>query len=388
MPEKKYQVGLIGTGRKGTQHARAFALNPASEVVTAADPDPTNLNLFRERFGLAENQVYADYHEMLASEDLDIVAPILPVKFNPDAVVAAAESGVRAIICEKPVSATLADADRMVEACRATGVKFGAGDMFRNQSQIWKAREIIESGEIGKVQSINYYGSADSGGGCQTLSMLRFFAWDADVDWVVGWTNGTPMDSSLGTIDAWSDHDQQTGGIIRFANGITAHIHDKPVPRMGVEVVCENGIFTSDYKTFRFYRRPDGADPNLGNRSDLEEIEGLPNAALGFGPWQEDGWQGMSDRQADTAQSMIDALDQDIEPRATGDNGRIVLELSIALRESERRGFAPVKLPLEDRTLQIIPAASRMFWKKEVYGDEWYADQMTKHKRGSVYGAL
>lgn len=386
MSTRKYRVGLIGTGRKGTQHARAFAINPASEVVAAADPDPTNLKLFVERFGLPQNQVYSDYHEMLATEHLDIVAPILPVKFNPDAVVAAAESGAKAIICEKPVSATLADADRMVEACRANGVKFGAGDMFRNQSQIWKAREIIESGEIGDVQSINYYGSADSGGGCQTLSILRFFAWDADVDWVVGWTNGTPMDSSLGSIDAWSDHDQQIGGVIRFANGITAHIHDKRGPRMGVEVVCENGVFASDYRMFRFYTRPDSADPNLGNRSDLEEIEGLSDAALEFGPWQEDGWQGMSDRQADTAQSIIDALDQDVEPRSTGDNGRNVLELSIALRESERRGFAPVRLPLENRTLKIIPAASRMFWKKEVMGAEWYATQMTKHKRGSTYG--
>jgi len=386
MPTQKYRVGLIGTGRKGTQHARAFALNPASEIVAAADPDPTNLNLFRERFGLAENQVYADYHEMLAAEELDIVAPILPVKFNPDAVIAAAESGVRAIICEKPVSATLADADRMVEACRAHNIKFGAGDMFRNLAQIWKAREIIESGEIGDVQSINYYGSADSGGGCQTLSMLRFFAYDADIDWVVGWTNGTPMDSSLGTVDAWSDHDQQIGGVIRFANGITAHIHDKQGVRQGVEVVCENGVFTSDYTTFRFYKRPDGANANRLNWSDLEEIEGLLDPALDFGPWQEDGWLRMSDRQADTAQSMIDALDQDIEPRATGDNGRIVLELSIALRESERRGFSPVKLPLEDRTLQIIPAASRMLWKKEVYGAEWYAQQMTKHKKDSRYG--
>jgi predicted dehydrogenase len=274
-----------------------------------------------------------------------------------------------------------------VEACRANGVKFGAGDMFRNLAQIWKAREIIESGEIGKVQSINYYGSGDSGGGCQTLSMLRFFAWDADVDFVVGWTNGTPMDSSLGKIDARSDHDQQLGGVIRFANGITAHIHDKPVVRHGIEVVCENGVFTSDYKTFSFYKRPDGKQANHRNWSELEEIEGLLAPSREFGPFQDDGWQRMSDRQSDTAQSMIDALDQDIEPRATGDNGRNVLELSIALRESERRGFAPVKLPLEDRNLQIIPAASRMFWKKEVYGEEWYADQMVKHKRGSTYGA-
>ena len=72
----------------------------------------------------------------------------------------------------------------------------------------------------------------------------------------------------------------------------------------------------------------------------------------------------------------------DIEPRSSGDNGRIVLEMAIALRESERRGFSPVKLPLEDRGLKIIPARSRLHYKKEVYGKEWYAEQMATHKRG------
>ena len=67
-----YRVGVIGCGRKGTSHARAYDLNPATEVVAAADTDPENLELFCERFGVPG---YADYGEMLRRESIDIAAP-------------------------------------------------------------------------------------------------------------------------------------------------------------------------------------------------------------------------------------------------------------------------------------------------------------------------
>ena len=71
-----YRVGLIGAGRKGTQHARAYMLDERAEVVAVADGDPENLSLFQKRTGVVG---YADYREMLEKEGVDIAAPILPV---------------------------------------------------------------------------------------------------------------------------------------------------------------------------------------------------------------------------------------------------------------------------------------------------------------------
>ena len=51
MSDATYRIGVIGCGRKGTEHARAYVLNPRAEVVAAADSDPENLSLFGERFG-------------------------------------------------------------------------------------------------------------------------------------------------------------------------------------------------------------------------------------------------------------------------------------------------------------------------------------------------
>ena len=88
--ETTYRVGLIGTGRKGNGHARGYVANPRTELVAAADPDPSNLAIFLERFTV---ESYDDYHEMLRVEGLDIAAPILPVKPNPGVVIDCARAG-------------------------------------------------------------------------------------------------------------------------------------------------------------------------------------------------------------------------------------------------------------------------------------------------------
>ena len=168
---------MIGVGMMGSHHSRAYYHNPNTEIVAAADPDEVNLKRFTDVYGVPG---YTNYNEMLAKENLDIAGAVLPVRENVNAVVAAAEAGVKAIFCDKPLTASLADADRAVEACAANNVIWYGGHTFRNYTQFWKAREMIEAGEIGEVQSINLY-DANGQGGCHSISVMRMFAGDADV---------------------------------------------------------------------------------------------------------------------------------------------------------------------------------------------------------------
>jgi len=373
MSDTTYRVGVIGCGRKGTEHARAYVLNPRSEIVAAADSDPENLSLFGERFGVP---TYSDFREMIRSEAIDIVSAVLPVSANYEVVMACAGLGVKAICTEKPLASKLSDADAMVDECRRRGIKFGCGDLERNHEAYWRAKQIIDSGELGALRSISYYqggGTQLSGGGCQNFSLMRLFAGDVDVDFVIGWL----------TDDPWSEYDQGGSGYVRFVNGVEAFSHIRDTGRRGFELLCERGIIFSDNQFITMWKA--SPDENHPTARSLEQVDGVFSNAEGlhsdFGTIDDEGWERPGGRQRNTIQSMIDALDEDIEPRGNGDNGRNVLEMAIGWRESHRQGHVPVKLPLVDRRLRLFPVPGRMYNKKEVMGRDWYNKEMGRYKR-------
>ena len=368
----KYRVGLIGAGRKGTQHARAYMLDDRAEVVAVADADPENLALFQQRTGVA---AYADYRQMLEREDIDIAAPILPVSANPGIVTACAEAGVKAILCEKPISTSLAQVDGMIEICKRRRIPFGAGDLDVNLPAYQKALEFLAAGELGAVKSISLLGGPGtemSGGGCQRFTLMRHFAGCAEVAWVLGWVSDDPL----------SDHDQGGAGYVRFANGIEAFIYgEKDARGRGYEVACEGGVFRSDDNLAGLYRYVDGDGPRWDR---MQKIEGvLPEGRIygEFRDYDADGWMWPGDRNVASCKAIIDALEGGVDPPGSGVNGCKVLEIAIALRESHRQGCVPVALPLVDRNLRILPSPSRMHNKKPILGHEQYMKQVLAHKR-------
>jgi len=376
MSDKKYRVGLIGCGRKGTQHARAWHLNPKAEVVAGADNDPENLELFRQRFGVP---VYGDYREMLTKEDINIAAPILPVSANYDVVMGCTEFDLLGILAEKPITDSLEHADEMVAACRATYIKFGCGDLDRNLPDYWKAKEIIDSGEIGEVVAIDNYAGASNEWDIQGLSLARLFAGDAEVAWTIGWTTGDPH----------SDHDQGLAGIVRFANGIELFRHTKKNAKNGIEVFCTKGSFYTDYAYLKLWKLNDpDARPHWANG--MEEIKGLfkdESQHADSGTRGVEGWRWAGNRNIASVQSMIDAIENDREPSGSGENSQKCLEIAIGLRESHRRGMTPVQLPLEDRTLKIIPPMSRWLNKKETMSLESYRESIGNWKTEAEAGS-
>ena len=249
----KYKVGIVGCGRQGTQHGRGFNLLPDTSVVAIADPDPDNLELALRRFSA---RGYSTAEEMYANEQLDIVDCVLPVQFNPDMVVLAAEtSGAKGIVSEKPIAASLVDADRMVAACEANGIPWQGGNVDRSISQLWEARALIEAGEIGEVLSINLY-EMTMQGGCQGLSVAHMFAQDADIDWVTGWTNGDPFGES-------DDEYLGIGGYVRYANGVECFIHARTGAMRGLIVTGTEGVYVTDKRHHRFYHKSDASDTDL-----------------------------------------------------------------------------------------------------------------------------
>ncbi len=364
-----YRVGLIGCGRKGTVHARSYDLDPRAAVVAGADTDQENLDLFCERFNVPG---YSSYEEMIKKESIDIALPILPVAPNPEIVIRCAQLGVKGIGCEKPMAASLAQADEMVAQCRAHDAVLAVGDLDVNLPHYARAREVIDSGLIGEVRTISFMmgsGAQLSGGHIQQFSLVRYFARGADVAWVIGWVSGDPQ----------SDYDQGGAGYIRFVNGVEAFSDRRDTARYGFEVRCTEGTVVSDYRHVHIWKMCADEGPT---KREFERVEGVvPEAELyeGSKTYDAEGWR-VFPRNNATARNLIDSLDNGTEPPASGDNGRKALEIGIALRESHRRGHVPVSCPLPDRSMRIVPSDSRNFNKKQTRDREAYMTGLRAQK--------
>ncbi len=380
----KYRVGVIGGGRMGTHHARAYALHPKTDIVAVADTDAENRELFSTRFDVPG---YDDYNEMLDKEDIDISVAILPVRAHADAVVASAEAGVKGVACEKPMTGMLADADRMVEAAESRGVVFAAGVIPRNYPEYQKAADLLAGGEIGDVQSINIY-DKNGEGGCHSINLARLFAGNADVDWIVGWAEGDPSSDYEGDEHSRRDGDigfQGLGGYVRFVNGIECFSHVRQGVRSrvgelgrGIEVIGTKGILFNDTAGLHLMKASESGA--------LEEVQGVfGDTRKGERQYDEEGWSVPTPGMTATVRAIVEAVDTGESPRfSTGDDLRKALEICIAMRESHRQEHSPLKLPLEDRSLVMYPIYQRWNFKKEVFGRDEYMAQMAVQHPASV----
>ena len=84
------------------------------QVVAGADPRAERSAMMAERYGFA---AYTDYREILGRERLDLVAVLSTVATHREAVEAAADQGLH-VLCEKPLTLGLEDADRMIARCK------------------------------------------------------------------------------------------------------------------------------------------------------------------------------------------------------------------------------------------------------------------------------
>ncbi len=203
---------------------------PEIEVVAGCDLNPARVERFQENWGdmWPNARTYADYREMLASEDLDIVTVTTPEHLHAEPTVAAAESGVRAIFCEKPLATSVEDADRMIAACEANGVILSVDYTRRWSPMFHKVRDAIRAGSIGEMSTI----SASFGG----VQAWMFRSGSHLLDAMVFFTEAVPIKVSAHLEDGYEDWDVYRGqgggnaterdpggtGYIVFDNGVRA----------------------------------------------------------------------------------------------------------------------------------------------------------------------
>ena len=142
------RVAILGLGHL---HPRTymphFEATPTTRVVAVADHLQDLREPFANDFGVT---AYADWQELLNTEEIDLAYIFLPHCDCPDAAVACAEKGINVVV-EKPISNTAAGARRIVEACRQHGVYFSTPYLWRYHPVCRQMKSFIEAGVLGQI---------------------------------------------------------------------------------------------------------------------------------------------------------------------------------------------------------------------------------------------
>ncbi|NLX12321.1 MAG: Gfo/Idh/MocA family oxidoreductase [Phycisphaerales bacterium] len=142
-------LGFIGVNWMGGHHLNILVNNPNFKIVGVCDVDKRHLEKARQKAG-PDCEGYHDYRDLLARPDLDAVLISTPDHWHAKIVVDACAAG-KDIYCEKPLSLTIGESRKMVEAVQRHGIVLQTGSMQRSYPCFRKACEWVRSGRIGKV---------------------------------------------------------------------------------------------------------------------------------------------------------------------------------------------------------------------------------------------
>lgn len=177
-PSNTLRIGAIGVGRMGLgdmQECLAHGLDSSARARIVAVCDVDRLRAEHagrevERFYAthqpdrrqASIEIFGDYRQLLAREDIDGVLVATPDHWHAVVAVAAAEAGKDAYV-QKPLTYTIAEGRKLVEAVRRNGRILQTGSQQRSSETFRRACELVRNGRIGKLHTIRVLLATDSG---------------------------------------------------------------------------------------------------------------------------------------------------------------------------------------------------------------------------------
>lgn len=373
--KKRLRVAVVGLRGIGRAHVRAIrSLKDECELAAVCDVVPQQAKESAEEYGVPG---YISLKEMLATEKLDFVTVGTPHPFHAEVAVACAKAGVHCLV-EKPIASTVADARRIIAACRRAGTKLGVVFQFRFVPAFRKARELLDAGVIGPLRRAVleytcsrtdvYYGLSPwrgtwrgEGGGVllnQAPHYLDLFVW---------LTGGLPVEVTA-RCDAFL-HDieveDRVDALLRYADGASAHIHLSSCESPGTERLAlhgDKGALILEGTTLRVARL-DGSFTRFIRTS--KKAFAAPKVK--WETYPELKGDGLVHRPV-VADFIRACRTPKGRPAVSGEDAARSLELANALTCSSVRG-RPVKLPLSARAYsELLDELIRKAEKKKAGG--------------------
>ncbi len=358
----KYRVAVIGDtqqGKYGHGLDRVWLQIPETQIVAVADPDPDGRASAAQRLGCESS--FADYREMLQKTQPDLVS-ICPRWLNQhhDMLLACAAAGVRGVYCEKPLCRDLVEADAMVQASEAAGMKVAVAHQMRYSPILTEVKALLDQGDIGTPLEFRGRGKEDRRGGGEDLWVLGTHVFDliqhlgGEAEWCsavvqqdevpVTREHVAPGNEGIGPLASDDLH-----AMYGLSRGATAYFASRrnlgaSPTRFGLMIYGSEGVLATSFGYLPSAHWLPDATWTPG-RTDKEWIPITSNGP-GKAETLPDG--GLDEGNRLACRDLIQAIESDREPEASLRNARSAIEMIAAVFESHRLG-RKVTIPLESR---------------------------------------
>lgn len=341
------RTGIIGCGKIAATHALALSTLVEAEFVACCDTDLGRARLLAAQYGVPG--VYDEIESMLRESGVEAVLVCTPHPAHEQAVVAAAQAGVH-VLCEKPIAVSLAEADRMIAAADAAGVKFGVIFQRRFWPAAHRMRAAIDAGKIGRPTlgecSVRIWRSAD------------YFASDP---WRGKWATeggGVLMNQAVHAIDQFQwfmgPALEVTGRYANLGHQGLIDVEDTAVATVafeggGLGVIQAASTFQPDFgfrvaihgdrgPTISVWEQPEG-------QQGVNDVWTIPGEEELRAKWERDdsGKSGFPDFHRLQIQDFLQAVCDDRPPAVTGAEARKSLAIILAIYRSSQTGL-PIPL--------------------------------------------
>jgi predicted dehydrogenase len=346
---KTYRVAILGCRGRGTAAARAYHQHPRCEVVALCDLLPERLATLGDELGVLAR--YSDYHEMIDRERPDIVAIPTGTEFHYPLAMGVLEHDVH-IDVEKPLCQGLDEADRVIDKAREKGVRIAVHHQGRTGGAHRAVKAAVEAGRIGEPRYLLGSGKGYYGGyGLMNIgthmvnNMIGLVGHVRSVS-ATALTDGRPV-TPEDVIPAaggmgWVAGEHITA-TFTFDGNVTGTLLQHRKPKVDSTAYCLEVYGTEG----RLFWRGSGGwilpvphDVPAGDTA-WERLDDVV-------PEHFDPAGAASEADYNFADDYVRALDEEREHLCSGEEGRHVMEVLMAVLESGARR-RPVALPQADR---------------------------------------
>ncbi len=308
-------VGVIGVGAMGYNHARVYYRLDNVNLVAVSDVSEKTLNKVCKKY---DTKGYTDYEELLKNPEIEAVSICVPTTRHYDAVMEAIKQG-KHVLVEKPISFTLEEAKKMIKAAKEKGVILATGHVERFNPAVQKAKELIENDVIGDIVSASAKRVGPFPPRIQDVGVtidlaihdldVMYYLFDEDVVQVYG---------TMGSILDKCDFEDHAEIMVNFENEGTGILEVNwltPYKRRQIDITGTDGIISVDY-----------IEQNL----DV------------YGKFAQDIQIKHEEPLKEELKSFLEAVINNTEPEITGEDGLNALKMVIAATKSSKQ-HKPIK---------------------------------------------